>query len=178
MWFPSHVILYCWLNGTAHPGSLCVLKLNLHRLHCEAILTGSRTAALLIVSRVAFHHSPLHPSVREAANSGAACWSSGFEPCVPGENSSAQSPHRQSKGTLFPTGVHQLNPVLFLTSLWDSQTFFSLWTDIFSHWFYFSPKVWVTLFYRILSFVLVNVCSIHTTNCKTKITEYNKNTFL
>lgn len=39
-------------------------------------------------------------------------------------------------------------------------------------------KVWLTLFYRILSFVLVEWSLIYITNCKTKVTKYNKNIFL
>lgn len=163
MWFPSRVILYSWLNGTAPPGSSCVLKLNLHRLHCGVILAARRAAAF--PQSMAFHHSP---SLSEECVKqqtvvqhvkfwlGATC---------PRREQLCSATAQAGQRSPLSNCCTLVKPSDFLMSLWDSN-FLQVENRCLFPLVLLCPK-----FYRILSFVLVEWLLIYITKCKMKITQ-------
>lgn len=182
MWFPSHVILYCWLNGTSCPGSSlswnwiftdCTVKWpwlhpeqqhiqNFPQSHVQVSITPPRSLSEDVRSSkqwcnmVKFCLWAMCPRIAQL--------------CSATAQAGQRNPFSNWCTLVKPSALSYIPLRLKLSSVCKQVSL--------PIGFTLPQKVWLTLFYRILSFVLVEWSLIYITNCKTKMTKYNKNIFL
>lgn len=169
MWFPSHVILYCWLNGTALQGHR--VSRNWTFTDCTVQWSWLHPGQQLFPQphmwlSITPHWIP-HWGVCEAAHNGAACEVLALSH-VPQEGTALLSHSTGRAKEPFSNWCKLVKPSTF-SFIPLRLKLFSVWEQICLPIGLLCPK-----FYRILSLVLVEGSLIYITNCKTKITKYNK----
>lgn len=136
MWFPSHVILYCWLNGTALQGHR--VSRNWTFTDCTVQWSWLHPGQQLFPQShmwlsITPHWIP-HWGVCEAAHNGAACEVLALSH-VPQEGTALLSHSTGRAKEPFSNWCKLVKPSTFSYIPLRLKHFFSLRTDMSSHWF-------------------------------------------